>query len=117
MADQPEPVLSVPVGKVIWVLVGAIIYLSYVVLGFTDHVEKIIVNRAEKLYSVIDHEMDDTNDNYEETLHLILQSECEEALIKYKEIACNIEQKDLVIHDEEIHDIDYRMHGGAPPNR
>ena len=106
-----EPVLAVPVSKVMWVLVAVVIYLAYVVLGFTDHVEKIIVNRAEKLYSVIDSEMDDTNDNYEETLHLLLQSECEEALVKYKQIACQIETKGLQ------HDIDYRTHGGAHPKR
>ena len=111
MADQPEPVLSVPVGKVMWLLVAVIIYLAYAVLGFTDHVERIIVERAEKLYQIVDHEMDDTNDNYEETLQLILQSECEEALVKYKEIACMIETK------QQLHDIDYRTHGGAHPNR
>ena len=106
-----EPVLAVPVSKVVWVLVIVIVYLSYVVLGFSDHVERIIVERAEKLYQIVDHEMDDTNDNYEETLQLILQSECEEALVKYKEIACKIETKDA------LHDIDYRTHGGAHPKR
>ena len=45
-----EPVLAVPVSKVVWALVAVIIYLAYVVLGFTDHVEKVIVERAEKLY-------------------------------------------------------------------
>ena len=94
-----EPVLAVPVSKVMWVLVIVIIYLAYAVLGFTDHVEKVIVDRAEKLYQVVDHEMDDTNDNYEETLQLILQSECEEALVRYKEIACKIETK------QQLHDI------------
>jgi len=103
-----EPVLAVPVSKVMWVLVIVIIYLAYAVLGFTDHVERVIVDRAEKLYSVIDHEMDDTNDNYEETLQLLLQSECEEALIKYKQIACQIETK------EQVHDIDYRTQGTHP---
>ena len=90
-----EPVLAVPVSKVMWVLVIVIIYLAYTVLGFTDHIEKIIVARAEKLFQIVDHEMDDTNDNYEETLHLILQSECEEALIKYKEIACEIKHGNI----------------------
>ena len=84
MADQPEPVLSVPVGKVIWVLVAVIIYLSYVVLGFTDHVERIITERAEKLYEVVDHEMDDTNDNYEESLDIIVQGKCSDALKVFK---------------------------------
>ena len=106
-----EPVLAVPVSKVVWVLVIVIIYLSYVVLGFEDHIEKIITERAEKLYEIVDHQMDDTNVNYEETLHLILQSECEEALVKYKEIACKIDTK------QRLHDIDYRTHGGAHPNR
>ncbi len=84
MADHPEPVLSVPVGKVIWVLVAVIIYLSYVVLGFTDHVERIITERAEKLYEVVDHEMDDTNDNYEESLDIIVQGKCSDALKVFK---------------------------------
>ena len=84
MAAQPEPVLSVPVGKVIWVLVAVIIYLSYVVLGFTDHVERIITERAEKLYEVVDHEMDDTNDNYEESLDIIVQGKCSDALKVFK---------------------------------
>ena len=84
MADQSEPVLSVPVGKVIWVLVGVIVYLSYVVLGFTDHVERIITERAEKLYEVVDHEMDDTNDNYEESLDIIVQGKCSDALKVFK---------------------------------
>ncbi len=84
MADQPEPVLSVPVGKVIWVLVGVIVYLSYVVLGFTDHIERIITERAEKLYEVVDHEMDDTNDNYEESLDIIVQGKCSDALKVFK---------------------------------
>ena len=84
MADQPEPVLSVPVGKVIWVLVAVIIYLSYVVLGFTDHVERIISERAEKLYEVVDHEMDDTNDNYEESLDIIIHGKCSDALKVFK---------------------------------
>ena len=106
-----EPVLAVPVSKVMWVLVIVIIYIAYAVLGFTDHVERVIVDLAEKLYQVVDHEMDDTNDNYEETLQLILQSECEEALVRYKEIACKIETK------QQLHDIDYRTHGGAHPNR
>ena len=106
-----EPVLAVPVSKVMWVLVIVIIYLAYAVLGFTDHVERVIVDRAEKLYQVVDHEMDDTNDNYEETLQLILQSESEDALVRYKEIACKIETK------QQLHDIDYRTHGGAHPNR
>ena len=84
MADQPEPVLSIPVGKVIWVLVAVIIYLSYVVLGFTDHVERIITERAEKLYEVVDHEMDDTNDNYEESLDIIIHGKCSDALKVFK---------------------------------
>ena len=106
-----EPVLAVPVSKVMWVLVIVIIYLAYVVLGFSDHVERVIVERAEKLYQIVDHEMDDTNDNYEETLHLILQSECEEALVKYKEIACEIETRD------KEYDFDYRTDGVSHPNR
>tara|TARA_Y100000310_G_scaffold27965_1_gene26588 strand:- start:442 stop:726 length:285 start_codon:yes stop_codon:yes gene_type:complete len=79
-----EPVLAVPVSKVMWVLVIVIIYLAYVVLGFTDHVEKVIVKRAEKLYEVVDHEMDDANDNYEKSLDIIIQGKCSDALKVFK---------------------------------
>ena len=97
MAEQhingDEPVLAVKVTKIIWLLVFVTSFLCWVVLGFADHVEKIIVARAEKLYEIIDHEMDDANDNYEESLQLILQDKCAKALVKYKEIACKIENK------------------------
>mgnify|MGYP003138611316 CR=1 FL=1 len=84
MADHPEPVLSVPVNKVIWVLVFVVIYLSYIVLGFSDHVEKIIVKRAEKLYEVIGHEMRGTNSNYKSSLDEIIQGKCSDALKVFK---------------------------------
>jgi hypothetical protein len=79
-----EPVLAVPVSKVMWALVFVVIYLAYVVLGFTDHVEKIIVERAEKLYEVIDHEMDDANDNYEASLDMIIKGSCPDAIKVFK---------------------------------
>tara|TARA_Y100001951_G_C11217701_1_gene226825 strand:+ start:111 stop:395 length:285 start_codon:yes stop_codon:yes gene_type:complete len=79
-----EPVLAVPVSKVMWVLVIVIIYLAYAVLGFTDHVEKVITARAEKLYEVVDHEMDDTNDNYEASLDIIIKGSCSDALKVFK---------------------------------
>ena len=94
-----EPVLAIKVTKIIWLLVFATGFLAWVVLGFSDHVEKIIVDRAEKLYEIIDHEMDDANDNYEESLQLILQDKCEEAIVKYKKIACAIEIKKHEYHD------------------
>ena len=84
MADQPEPVLSVPVNKVIWVLVFVVIYLAYVVLGFSDHVEKIVVTRAEKLLEIVDGELDDTNDLFEKSLDIVIQGKCTDALKVFK---------------------------------
>ena len=84
MADHPEPVLSVPVNKVIWVLVFVVIYLSYIVLGFSDHVEKIVVARAEKLLEIVDGELDDTNDLFEKSLDIVIQGKCTDALKVFK---------------------------------
>ena len=94
-----EPVLAIPASKAMWLLIVVVVFLAYHVMGFTDHVEKVIVQRAEKLYEIIDHEMDDANDNYEESLQLILQDKCEEAIVKYKKIACTIEIKKHEYHD------------------
>ena len=84
MADHPEPVLSVPVYKVIWVLVFVVIYLSYIVLGSSDHVEKIVVTRAEKLLEIVDGELDDTNDLFEKSLDIVIQGKCTDALKVFK---------------------------------
>ena len=79
-----EPVLAIAVTKVMWLMVIVIVYLAYVVLGFSDHVEKIVVGRAEKLLEIVDKELDDTNDAYEHSLEIILQGRCTEALREFK---------------------------------
>ena len=79
-----EPVLAIAVTKVMWLMVLVIIYLAYVVLGFSDHVEKIVVGRAEKLLEIVDKELDDTNDAFEHSLEVILQGRCAEALSEFK---------------------------------
>ena len=113
MAEQvkdngTEPVLAIPASKAMWLLIAVVVFLAYQVMGFTDHVEKVVISRAEKLYSVVDGEMDDVSDNYEESIQLILQNKCEEALIKYKETACKIEVKKKQYHDF------HRLDGGHP---
>ena len=69
-----EPVLAVRVTKILWILCIINTFLAWSVLGFTDHVESIVVARAEKLLEIVDHEMDDTNDNYEKSFNLLLQN-------------------------------------------
>ena len=82
-----EPVLAIGVTKVMWILVAAIIWLAYIVTGFSDHVEKIVIKRAEALISIIDHELDDSNDNAESMLELIMENKidaCREVLANFR---------------------------------
>lgn len=79
-----EPVLAVRVTKILWILCIINTFLAWSVLGFTDHVESIVVARAEKLLEIVDHEMDDTNDNYEKSFNLLLQNKDSEALRNFK---------------------------------
>ena len=77
--EEIEPVLAVKQTRVIWLLVFAILWLSYQMGTMIDRIDNLLVERATALSEIIDHEMDDMNDNYEQSLGLILAGKCEEA--------------------------------------
>ena len=77
--EEIEPVLAVKQTRVIWLLVFAILWLSYQMGTMIDRIDNLLVERATALSEIIDHEMDDMNDNYEESLGLILAGKCDEA--------------------------------------
>ena len=74
-----EPVLAVKLTKAIWVLVFAILWLGYMMMSFEDSVETVISVRMVEIAEIIDHEMDDTNDNYEASFGLLLGNQCSDA--------------------------------------
>ena len=114
MAQQGEdPTLSVKLTKVVWILVFAIIFLAWAVLGFEAAVERMILKEAKSLFDIVDHEMDDTNDNYEESLQLILENNCEEAVKNYHDLMCKIGIKEVADEYAE-HDMPQYIKG---PNR
>ena len=67
-----EPVLAVKLTRAIWVLVFAVLWLGYMITSFEDSVETVITERMLEVAEIIDHEMDDTNDNYEASFGLLL---------------------------------------------
>ena len=74
-----EPVLAVKLTRAIWVLVFAVLWLGYMITSFEDSVETVITERMLEVAEIIDHEMDDTNDNYEASFGLLLGNECSDA--------------------------------------
>ena len=74
-----EPVLAIKLTKAIWVLVFAILWLGYMITSFEDSVETVITKRMLQIAEIIDHEMDDVNDNYEASFSLLLKSQCSDA--------------------------------------
>ena len=83
--EEIEPVLAVKQTRVIWILVFAILWLSYQMGTMIDQIDQLLMHRAMALSEIIDHEMDDMNDNYEESLGLIIAGKCDEgAATAYK---------------------------------
>ena len=83
--EEIEPVLAVKQTRVIWLLVFAVLWLSYQMGSIVDSIDNLLMQRAMELSEIIDHEMDDMNDNYEESLGLIIAGKCDEgAVIAYK---------------------------------
>ena len=74
-----EPVLAVKLTRAIWVLVFAVLWLGYMITSFEDSVETVITERMLEVAEIIDHEMDDTNDNYEASFGLLLSGQCSDA--------------------------------------
>jgi hypothetical protein len=77
-----EPVLAVKLTKAIWVLVFAVLWLGYMITSFEDSVESVVTARMMEIAEIIDHEMDDTNDNYEASFSLLLKNQCSDAYKK-----------------------------------
>ena len=83
--EEIEPVLAVKQTRVIWLLVFAVLWLSYQMGTMIDSIDNLLMQRAMELSEIIDHEMDDMNDNYEEALGLIIAGKCDEgAATAYK---------------------------------
>ena len=74
-----EPVLAVKLTRAIWLLVFAILWLGYMITSFEDSVETVVTQRMLEIAEIIDHEMDDTNDNYEASFGLLLSGQCSDA--------------------------------------
>ena len=74
-----EPVLAVKLTRAIWVLVFAVLWLGYMITSFEDSVETVVTERMLEIAEIIDHEMDDTNDNYEASFGLLLGNQCSDA--------------------------------------
>ena len=74
-----EPVLAVKLTRAICVLVFAVLWLGYMITSFEDSVETVITERMLEVAEIIDHEMDDTNDNYEASFGLLLSGQCSDA--------------------------------------
>ena len=83
-----EPVLAVKLTRAIWLLVFAILWLGDMVTSFEDSVETVITDRMLEIAEIIDHEMDDTNDNYEASFGLLLSGQCSDAYKKAFDNKC-----------------------------
>ena len=84
--EEIEPVLAVKQTRVIWILVFAILLLSWQVSSIANHVDLVIQKRLSEaamqiqvLADIVDHELDDTNDNYESSLSILMKGQCGEA--------------------------------------
>ena len=85
MADERqrhEPAMVVKQSKILWILVAAILWLGYQVGQLPLMIEKILHREFMNTQNIVDHEMDDANDNYEESLNLILQGKGAEEILR-----------------------------------
>ena len=53
-----------------------------------DSVETVVTARMLEIAEIIDHEMDDTNDNYEASFSLLLKNQCSDAYKKAFDNKC-----------------------------
>ena len=97
MADErgqrQEPAMVVKQSKILWILVAAILWLAYPVGPITLMIDKILHREFMKTQQIVDHEMDDTNDNYEQSLNLILQSKGAEEILRA--FHCNLTPEEI----------------------
>ena len=86
--EKLEPVLAVKLTRAIWLMVFAILWLGYMITSFEDSVETVITTRMMEIAEIIDHEMDDVNDNYEASFGLLLKNQCSDAYKKAFDNKC-----------------------------
>ena len=103
MADDHQPAMVVKQSKILWILVFAILWLAYQVGQLPLMIEKILHREFMNTQKIVDHEMDDANDNYEESLNLILQGKGAEEILRA--FHCNLTP-------DEIH-----RNAASPPGR
>ena len=96
--EKLEPVLAVKLTRAIWLMVFAILWLGYMITSFEDSVETVVTTRMMEIAEIIDHEMDDVNDNYEASFGLLLKNQCSDAYNKAFDNKCEGRSliKDLV---------------------
>jgi len=99
-----EPELSVGLTRLMWILVAAVVWQAYIIQTLEDTlmhyqdderiarqsainlivdqneamVEGTLEAQLKELKAIIDHEMDDANDNYEKSLQLLVEGRCNE---------------------------------------
>jgi len=96
MADERqrhEPAMVVKQSKILWILVAAIIWLGYQVGQLPLMIEKILHREFMTTQTIVDNEMDDANDNYEESLNLILQGKGAEEILRA--FHCNLTPEEI----------------------
>tara|TARA_B100001564_G_C20342742_1_gene535308 strand:+ start:349 stop:672 length:324 start_codon:yes stop_codon:yes gene_type:complete len=81
-SDKHEPAMVVKQSKILWILVFAILWLAYTVSQVPLMIEKILHREHMNIQKTVDHEMDDANDNYEQSLNLILQAKGAEEILR-----------------------------------
>tara|TARA_B110000263_G_C15096165_1_gene413086 strand:+ start:169 stop:561 length:393 start_codon:yes stop_codon:yes gene_type:complete len=91
--DKHEPAIMVKQSKVLWILVGAILWLTITIMSLPALIEKIIVAENAVLQNIVDHELDDANDNYEKSLNLLLQGKGAQEILEA--FQCNISAQEL----------------------
>jgi len=105
MADERrthEPAMVVKQSKILWILVAAILWLAYQVGQLPLMIEKILHREFMTTQKIVDHEMDDANDNYEESLNLILQGKG--AYDVLQAFHCNLTKDEVMRNaNEDIH--------------
>ncbi len=72
-ANNHDAAMVVKQSKVLWILVFAVLWLAYSISQVPPMIEHIMHGESMKLQTIVDHELDDANDNYEESLNLLLQ--------------------------------------------
>ncbi len=82
MADDHQPAMVVKQSKILWILVFAILWLAYQVGQLPLMIEKILHREFMNTQNIVDNEMDDANDNYEQSLNLILQGKGAEEILR-----------------------------------